>query len=153
MDCRTAIKLIPVFLDGELADARALKEHLAGCTACSQELAAQQALMQAMGAWQGIESSRTYADFRVQVEGARNRRQRSWWQPVWSTVPRWAAAALIVMAFLGGGISGLYHSAQITPHSHVITADMELASESLDLNAFDGGLSDVVTADLAEVAK
>ena len=150
MDCETARKLIQVFLDGELSDPQPLEEHLAGCTACSQELAVQKALAETMGAWQGIESRRTYAEFRERVESTRHRR---WRLPTWSPSPRWAIAALVAVAFLGGGVSGWHHGASVAPHKHVMTAEMEQVSESLELDAFSGGLSDVVIANAGEVAQ
>lgn len=141
MDCETARILIQAFVDGELSDSQPLEEHIAGCDACSQELAAQKSLTQTMDAWQGIEPRRTYADFRARIE---NRQRRAWWMPAWS--PRWAAAGLVAMAFIGGGASGWYRGASVAPHSHVVTAEMAQVSESLALDSFDEGLSDVVIA-------
>ncbi len=141
MDCEAARKLIQVFLDEELPDPQPLEEHIAGCAACSQELAAQRALAQAMGAWQGIESRRTYADFRARVE---SRQHRRWWLPAWNPSPRWAAVALVAIAALGGGASGWYRGATVAPHSHAVSAGVEQVAQSLDLDAFNGGLSDVV---------
>lgn len=141
MDCETARKLIQVFLDGELPDPRPLEGHIAECAACSQELSAQKALDQAMDAWQGIEPRRTYAAFRARVEEHQRRR---WRLPKWSPSPRWVAATLVAVAFLGGGASGWYCGASVAPRTHELTAEMEQLSQSLALDSFGGGLSDVV---------
>jgi hypothetical protein len=104
-----------------------------------------------MDAWQGIESRRTYADFRARVDSSRLRGRR--WLPIPSLSPRWAAAALVAIAFLGGGASGVYRSSHVAPHAHVVTAEIEQLSESLGLDAFDGGLSDALIAVSGEVTE
>lgn len=153
MDCVTARKLIQVLLDGELPDSQSLEAHITGCTACSQELARQKALMYALDAWQSLEPRLTYADFRDRVAYLHSRQRRRWWHPIWNPSPRWAPAVLVAMAFLGGSVSGWYHDAHLGPHSHVLTADMRQVSDSLGLDTFSDGLSDVVIADAGEVAK
>ena len=146
MDCRTARKLIPALMDGELPDARSqqLSDHLAACTDCARAMAALKATMKTLGTWQGIESRRTYADFRVRAEQAKSRRAGRWQFPAWSLSPRLASAGLVTLALLGGGISGAYHSSRSVVHTHVLTADAAQASDALSLDVFDDGLSDAL---------
>ena len=142
MDCESAKRLIPAFVDGELPGEKAqrLDEHLAECAACRKELSALRATMSALDAWTGIEPRLGYADLRARIEA----RQARWRFPLLRPAPRWAVGAALFFGLLVGSLSGVHHVALDVSHSHELTDSMQLASESLELDAFGGGLNDAL---------
>jgi predicted anti-sigma-YlaC factor YlaD len=142
MDCTAAKRLIPTFVDGELSGEKAqhLDEHLADCTACRKELSDLRATMSALDAWTEIEPRLGYADLRARIEG----RQAGWRFLLLRPAPRWAVAAALFFGLLVGSLSGVHHVALDMSHSHELTDGMQVASESLNLDAFGGGLNDAL---------
>ena len=147
MDCKSAWRLIPAFLDGELSETQAqhVDEHVRACAACAHELAELRATLSAMSAWQEVESRYTYADFRERAERLRTRPSRVWRFPSWNPAPRWVAAAMLTVALLGGGISGVHHGMQLRPHNHALTADASQVSDSISLDVFGDGLGEALS--------
>lgn len=142
MDCTSAKKLIPAFVDGELPGEKAqrLDEHLAACEACRNELSALRATMSALDAWTGIEPRLGYADLRARISD----RQRGWRFALLRPAPRWAVGTALFLGLLVGSLSGVHHVALDVSYSHELTDSMQLASESLVLDAFGGGLHDAL---------
>lgn len=142
MDCTSAKELIPVFVDGELSGEKGkrLEEHLGACEACRDELAALRATMSALDAWPGIDPRLGYADLRARIE----QRQAGWRFPLLRPAPRWAVGTALFLGLLVGSLSGVHHVALDLSHSHELTDSMQLASESLELDAFGGGLHDAL---------
>lgn len=142
MDCTSAKRLISAFLDDELSGekARRMEEHLAGCESCRNEMAALRVTTSTLDAWTEIEPSLGYADLRARI-GERHAR---WRFPLLRPVPRWAVGAALFFGLLVGSVSGVHHVALDISHSHELTDGMQLASESLELDAFGGGLNDAL---------
>ena len=142
MDCTSAKRLIPTFVDGELSGEKGkrLEEHLDACESCRKELSALGATMSALDAWRGMEPRLGYADLRARISD----RQRVWRFPLLRPAPRWAVGAALFFGLLVGSLSGVHHVALDVSHSHELTDSMQLASESLVLDAFGGGLNDAL---------
>ena len=62
MNCAQVKKLIPVYLDGELEgdEIRLVKEHLAACPACQQEMRAFEKSWEMLDTWEDIEPTPGY---------------------------------------------------------------------------------------------
>ena len=141
MDCRTAKRLIPAFMDGELEPHRAalLDQHLASCHSCRLEAATLKRTMEAMGVSEDIEPSFTLADIRERAGQHRSRNPLSAW--LWQ-MPRLATAAMLLAALAVGGVSGIYHGSRSDsqpqrPHA----VSTQRVSDSFGLDAFDDGLA------------
>ncbi len=142
MNCRTAQKLIPAMLDGELDPGRAerLNEHLVSCSGCRAEAAAIGRAMEAMGAWSDVEPHFTMADIREQAAQRRGRWAFRW---VYG-VPRLAGVAMAIAAIAAGGITGAYYGSHSSTTAAKVTVSEDQASDTFALDAFDDGLAGAV---------
>lgn len=144
MDCKSVKKLIPTLLDCELSDAKGklMEEHLTECAECRREAEVLRSTMEALDVWPTSESRRTYADFKAKADIACRQKKPS--LPICNPVPRWAAATMLLLGLLGGTLSGASHGLRNTAHTHQFTVQMTQASESLGLDAFNGGLQEAL---------
>ena len=143
MDCRTARKLIPVWMDGELQPDRAeqLSEHLQSCQACREEVAALRSTMQLLDASKEIEPTFALADVRERG-GERNRRPLFGWVP---KAQSFATASLVLAALAAGGLSGVYYGAHVGNRgSRTPVAAKQQVSDTFGLKAFDNGLAGAI---------
>ena len=114
LDCTDARQLIDAFLLDELpaASAQALREHLAGCAACTTELGGATRLIQLLGALP-TPAPAPDLDERVLLAALADRQrrheQRSWLSDLWVQVFRGAMrttgtliATIVVVTMLGG---------------------------------------------------
>ena len=114
LDCTGACQLIDAFLLDELPEgsAQTLREHLAGCAACTTELGSATRLIQLLGA---LPTPAPAPDFDERVllaaltDRQRRREQRSWLSDLWVQVFRGAMrttgtliATIVVVTMLGG---------------------------------------------------
>ena len=141
MNCKNARRLISAFVDGELRPGKeaGLKEHLASCQPCREEMAGLKVTMEAMAACTDIEPSFTLADIRERAarRGSRNP-VIAWLWPV----PRAATAAMVVAALAMGSVSGIYYGSRLGSGSQSPSVvSTQHVSDSLGLDVFDDGLA------------
>lgn len=136
MDCELAQQKIALFAYGELPDDQChlLEGHLSACKRCQEELAAVQALQQAMELAPAIEpSANLLAQARLQLEEALDNMPRSNWlmraqqsffrgASILAGAPV-AASALLVLGLGAGSLVG-YHSSL---RAHRPPADLPVA--------------------------
>jgi predicted anti-sigma-YlaC factor YlaD len=144
MDCRSATRLIPAYLDGELASNKdaLLNEHLSSCSSCRAELAALEQAMAAMGARKNIEPAFTLAD--IEAPSAERQARRGWVSSLnWPWLaPRWATVLGAAVAIFVGAIGGvsLHAVSQPTPPP----AASRMVSDVLSLGVSDDPLADLI---------
>lgn len=144
MDCRTAKRLIPAFIDTELERDKAaqLSQHLASCHSCREEMDVLTRTMAVMEVCGEIEPSFILADIRERAARRRSREPVFTWL---SQAPRLATASMVVAALAAGSISGIYYGSHkdIQSHSHIAASNQHVSS-SFGLDAFDDGLAGAV---------
>lgn len=144
MNCKTARKLIPAFIDGELGPDRAesLSHHLASCRLCREEMVSLKRTMEAIGACEELEPSFTLADIRERAA------QRGLGNPVlpWlQRMPNLATAAMVLVALAAGSVSGIYYGSHKggQTQGHAVASSQRISS-SFSLDSFDDGLAGAV---------
>lgn len=148
MDCKTAKRLIPAYLDNEIAPSKAtaLVEHLMSCRSCENEMLAVKRTMEAVDYIGEIEPTFMVADIH---ERALHRKPAGIISIRLGQLPRPAVAAMVLAALAIGSGTGIYHGSQIANRVHreqheqpVISK--QVASKFIGLDAFDDGLSSAV---------
>lgn len=140
MNCKSARKLIPAHIDGELDSPKTelLRSHLESCNSCRGLSQSLRRASDALGVVPEIAPAFTMADIR---ERARHRAQ-SPLRALFPPVSRLAATAMAIAAVAGGSVSGVYYgagSAVRTAPPAAVSADAVVSS--LGLDAFDSGLA------------
>jgi anti-sigma factor RsiW len=104
MDCTRSLRVLPRFLDGELAGQIqvALTQHLESCPACREELERLRADMSYLGGTT-VPEFPPYIATRVMAEVRGRRRAPAHGRLVWGRVLGTAAAVLLVSASVGVG--------------------------------------------------
>jgi anti-sigma factor RsiW len=120
MSCETTRGQIEAFLSGRLAgeESRAVRLHLAACSACAATLAAADRVELLPAVDPEIEPSPDLgARFRTRLEAHRELKEarRSWWSVLAWPVPRQLAAAGALAAFLVFGLYVGMHRENIPP--------------------------------------
>lgn len=159
MNCKTAKRLIPALIDGELDSDKAtlLSQHLASCDSCREEMSSLKHAMEALAVCGNIEPSFTLADIRERAAQRRPANPVTAW--LWQ-MRGLATAAMVLMALAAGSVSGIYYgsrSASQPRGSSVVST--QRVSDSFGLDAFDDGfagalyVADAKTSPAGEVTR
>jgi Putative zinc-finger len=148
MECELAQQKIALFAYGELPDdqCHALEGHLTSCTRCQEELAAVQALQQAMSLAPAQEpSANLMARARVRLEEALDTMPRSGWlmrvqQSIFRSVSMLgrapvAASALLVLGLSSGGWAGYQFAARSPRPVAELPASIEGPGKIANINS------------------
>ncbi|MGC8863850.1 MAG: zf-HC2 domain-containing protein [Armatimonadota bacterium] len=139
MNCSRFRRLIPKYLDGQLAedDARRVRAHLDACIDCRAEADSARRILELLAEWPAVEPRLGFGALQERLV----QRTRRSTQPV-LPVPSWAAAALAVLSIGVGAALGV-RPAQHEPPGPLTEAQV---ASAVGLVHYD----DLIEASLAE---
>ena len=142
MNCKSARKLIPAHVDGELDSQKAelLRSHLESCGSCRGLSQSLRRASDALGVVPEIAPAFTMADIRERA----SRRSQSPLMSLFPPVSRLAATAMAIAAVAGGSVSGVYYGAGSAARQPALTVSADTVATSLGLDAFDSGLAEAL---------
>lgn len=143
MDCKTARKLIPAFVDDELRSDSAtdLRRHLESCRSCREEMASVKRTMDVLGSYGDIEPKFSLTDIRERAARRRSTIPAFGWL---CRMPRLATAVMVFAALAVGAVPGIYYGSHRGATSPARQVASKQVSDSFGLDAFDNGLSGAV---------
>lgn len=143
MNCKSARKLIPAHIDGELDSPKTelLRSHLESCNSCRGLSQSLRRASDALGVVPEIAPAFTMADIRERA----SLRSHSPLMSLFPPVSRLAAAAMAIAAVAGGSLSGVYYGAGSAARNQpALTVSADTVATSLGLDAFDSGLAEAL---------
>ena len=142
MNCKSARKLIPAHVDGELDSQKTelLRSHLESCNSCRGLSQSLRRASDALGVVPEIAPAFTMADIRERA----SLRSQSPLMSLFPPVSRLAATAMAIAAVAGGSVSGVYYGAGSAARQPALTVSADTVATSLGLDAFDSGLAEAL---------